>query len=198
VYALSDNVNLTGDVVGSREIDGTEYVVYQGLVGVSVDPADTKVLDVQLVRLDGVREEFYDDPPLMYLELPAGDQTEYRGKLHVPDDLAIAGPQLALRFQILGRAAGTLPALTFTARRVPRPADGLTTPLDLPASVDEFTVTCPTSAVITSNQYVEAESTPFDVEAGDTVFFTVRRSDSDGYAGAVGVIRQSGVVTTGS
>lgn len=198
VYALSSNVSLTGTVVGTREISGVTRTIYQGLVGVTVNPADTKELDVQLVRLDGAEEGSYGTPPVMYLEFIAGDEREYRGKVHIPYDLAIPSPQLALRFSILGRAAGTLPQLTFSGRIVPQPSDGLSTPEDLPVDGDEFSIACTTVATITTNQYVEAVSTPFDVEPGDTVYFTVRRSSSDGYAGAVGVLRQNGVVSSGA
>jgi hypothetical protein len=199
VYALSDNVNLSGSATATRTIDSVERTVHQGLVAISVDPADTKELDVQLVRLDGAEEAYYGTPPVMYLEFVAGDEREYRGQVHVPFDLAIATPQLKLRFEVLGRAAGTLPQLEFTGRIVPRPADGLDTPLDLPDDAEEFSITCDTAAVLAdTNQYVEAESEPFDVAPGDTVYFTVRRAASDGYAGAVGVLRQAGVVVSGA
>ncbi len=197
VYALSSNVSLAGAVTTTREIDSVEREVFHGPVGIAVDPADTKELDVVLVRLDGAEEAFTGDPPIMYLEFAAGDAREYRAKVHVPYDLAIPDPQMRLRFWVLGRAVGTLPQLTFTARVVPRPAAGLDTPLALPGDGTEFSVTCDTSVALAStNLYVEAESEPFDVAPGDTVYFTVARSDSDGYSGAVGILRQSGVVST--
>jgi len=199
LYALSGNVTLTGDVSGSRTVGGTARTVYQGLVGVTVDPADTKEIDVQLYRLDGALEEYWGDPPNMYLELPAGDQTNFRGKLYVPADLAIPSPQMRLRLLVLGRAVGTLPQLTFSGRIVPRPSDGLNTPVDLPADGEEFTITCDTTGTLTgAGQYVEAVSEPFDVAAGDVVYFTVQRESGDGYAGAVGVIRQAGVLSSGA
>lgn len=199
LYALSSNVNLSGTVTKTRTIDNVARTVHHGLVAVSVDPADTKELDVQLVRLDGAEEAYYGSPPVMYLEFVEGDEREYRGKIHVPFDLAITTPKMKLRFEILGRAVGNLPQLTFTGRIVPRPTDGLDTPLDLPDDSTEFAITCDTTGVLTdTNQYVEAESEPFDVAAGDTVYFTVRRSDSDGYAGALGVLRQAGIVVSGA
>lgn len=195
VYALSSNVSLAGSASSTRTVDGVARTVYQGLVGITVDPADTKELDVQLVRLDGAEEAWLGTPPVMYLEFLNGDEREYRGKIHVPYDLAIPDPVLSLRFQILGRAVGTLPQLTFSGRIVPRP-DG---PTALPSDGDEFSVNCVTNvALAAANRYVEASSDPFSVAAGDTVYFTVRRSASDGYAGAVGVLRHSGVVTSGT
>lgn len=198
LYSTQSNVTVVGTVSKTHTISGTPRTVHKGLVLVTVDPADTKELDVQLVRLDGVEEAYYDDPPLMYLEFPQSDETTYRGKIQIPNDLAIPTPKLSLVFLVLGRAAGTLPALTFTARRVPRPADGLTTPLALPDSTDEFAVVCDTVAAIGANEYVEAASTPFTVEAGDTVYFSVTRGAADGYAGNVGVLRQTGVVSVGA
>ncbi len=199
LYKLSDNVTLTGTVSEVREISGVNREVHYGLVAVTVDPSDTKELEVQLVRLDGAEEAYFGDPPLMYLEFAEGDEREYRGKLHVPYDTAIPTPMLKLRFAVLGRAAGTLPQLEFTGRIVPRPAAGLDTPADLPDDAEEFTITCVTVADLDdTNQYVEAESEGFAVAAGDTVFFTVRRSAEDGYAASVGIIRQSGVVFSGA
>jgi len=197
LYSLSSNVNLSGTVTATRTIASVARTVHQGLVAVSVDPADSKELDVQLVRLDGAEEAYYGDPPLMYLEFVAGDLREYRGKINVPFDLAITDPELKLRFVILGRAVGTLPQLTFSYRIVPAPTNGLSTPLTLPNDGTETSLTCVTVATLTgTNQYVLAESAAFAVSPGDTVYFTVKRSASDGYAGAVGVLRQCGIVAS--
>ena len=195
LYALSGNVTLGGSATSTRTIDDVARTVYHGLVPISVDPADTKELDVQIVRLDGAEEAFYGEPPVMYLEFVEGDERAYRGVVHVPYDLAIPSPKMKLRFAVLGRAAGTLPQLTFTGRIVPRATDGLDTPFDLPDDSEEFTITCTTTGVLDdTNQYVEAESEGFEVAAGDTVYFSVSRGDSDGYAASVGILRQSGVV----
>jgi len=199
MFALSSNVTLQGQAQTTRSVDAVERTIQHGLVSVTVDPADTKELDVQLVRLDGAEEAYYGSPPIMYLEFVEGDEREYRGKVHVPYDLAIPTPQMSLRLVVLGRAAGTLPQLVLTGRIVPRATDGLDTPFDLPDDAEEFTITCVTVAALDStNRYVEAESEPFAVAAGDTVYFTVQRLSSDGYAGSVGILRQSAVVSTGA
>ena len=199
LFSLSSNVTLVGQAQTTRTVDAVPRTIQHGLVSVTVDPADTKELEVQLVRLDGAEEAHYGEPPVMYLEFIEGDDREYRGKIHVPYDLAIPSPEMSLRFVVLGRAAGTLPQLEFTGRIVPRATDGLDTPMDLPQDVDEFSITCVTVADLTdTNQYVEAESEPFAVAAGDTVYFTVKREASDGYAAAVGILRHSGVVATGA
>jgi hypothetical protein len=197
LYALSSNVNLTGTTATVREVDSVSRVVHQGLVGVAVDPADTKELDIQLVRLSGAEEAFFDTESVMYLEFVAGDVREYRAKINIPNDLAIPTPQMRLRFWVLGRAAGTLPQLTFSACVVTRPLDGLDAPVDLTPTED--TLVCDTTGTLTAgDQYVEAETELFAVEAGATVFFTVRREASDGYAAAVGILRQVGVIESGS
>lgn len=197
IYALSDNVTLVGSESAAVEVGGTERTVYKGLAGLSVAPADSRELNVQLIRLDAVEEQFFED--VTYLGFPAGAQTAMRCKIHVPADVELASPRLALRFRILGRAAGSLPQLAFTGRRLPRPSSGLTTPVSLPTSGDEFAITCTTAATLAgTNQYVEATSTPFAVAAGDVVLFTVERSDDDGYAGEVGILQQVGILTAGA
>jgi hypothetical protein len=194
VYALTDNVLLTGDVGGARLVNGVPQQVFQGLVGLSVQPRDTLELAVQLVRLDGAEEEYFQD--IMFLGFVPGDQRQYRAKIEIPSDLNVPNSQLKLRFQILGTVFGTLPQLNMTARRVPRP-DGLNS-IDLPQDPDEFDVICNTNQEITDNySYLEVESDPFDVAAGDSIFFTVQRTATDGYTGEVGILRQSGVIISG-
>lgn len=194
VYARSENVTLTSDLPAVKRVpgDADSEDVYQGLVGIAVAPQSTLELPVLLTRLDGATEEFYQD--VMYLELPAGDDTAFRSKLYVPTGTGLTSPALRLRLLLLGRSAGALPALTVTARRVPRPAAVLTGTA-LPLTAAEFAVTLTTTATVTANQYVEAVSDPFEVAAGDTVYFWVRRAADDAYAGAVGVIQQTGVLS---
>lgn len=196
IYALSENVQLVG--AATRYLDPEDEdspVVYQGPVGIVVAPTETTELDVQLVRLDGAEEEHYQD--IMYLSFVPDEFRALRGKINVPAGLAVPSPQMSLRFLILGRAAGTLPQLVFSARRLPAATAGLDTPVDLPLT--DFNVTCVTTAVLDdANQYVEATSEPFEVAAGETVFFSVSRNESDGYAAELGILRQAGIVTSSS
>lgn len=196
LYALSDNVQLTGSV--SRLLDPTDEnspVVRLGLVGVSVTPAESVELDVQLVRLDNALEQHFQD--LMYFGFEAGENQRMRCKINVPAALSVPNPVMRLRFIMLGRAAGTLPQFLFTARRVPRPTAGLVTPAALP--VTDFAVTCDTTGVLdNANEYIEAQSEPFTIAPGDTVYFTVEREDSDGYVAEVGILRQAGVISSSS
>lgn len=196
VYARSNNVSLSGNETEVREVGGIERTLYKGVIGVEVAPSDSRELDVQLIRLDSVEEQFYQDTT--YLGFAASQQSEIRCKIHIPSDTELVNPQLSLRFRILGRGIGTLPALTVTARRCPRPTSGLDVPVALPTSGSEFAVTIDTTTtLVSSNTYVEAESDPFEVEAGDVVFFTVKRLASDGYASEVGILQQVGILTAG-
>lgn len=175
--------------------DDATPLVHQGLVEVAVTPPGSLELPVELYRLDSVSTEYLFD--LMYLGFPAGEQTSLRGKIQVPADIGVGDPQLALRLRVLGRTVGTLPELTVTARRVPRNVIA-STPLPLPTSGSEFAVVIDTGLTLSAtNQYIEATSSPFDVVAGDLVFFTVERSDGDGYNGEVGLLQATGRLTQG-
>lgn len=191
--AGSNNVILTGTDTLTLEDD---TVLHRGRVRVAVLTDTSRLLPVSEVRLDGASQEFYQD--IMYLGFPAEQTNSYRGRIDVPSDTEVPAPQMALRLRILGRAAGTLPPLTVTARIVPRPPSGLSGPLDLPLDAEEFIVTINTVATLDdANQYVEALSESFAVAAGDLVFFTVQRDDDDDYAGEVGILHHEGVLEAG-
>lgn len=195
VYAISNNITLSGIHIPLDPALPNGKQLYVGPVGLEVTTQPTMEADVQLVRLSGVKEEFYQDT--MYLGFTTGEAQSYRAKIQVPADLTLPSPQLALRLVILGRAAGVLPSLTVTARRIPRPVNGLVTPANLPTSGDEFSVTITTTATLpSSNQYVEAVSSPFAVEPGDIVLYTVSRTASDGYNAEVGILEQVGILSS--
>lgn len=199
LYAASDNVSLTGDATSLLDPeDENSAAVYHGNVGVSVSLQPTYEVPTTLIRVDGVDEGHYED--MMYLAFVASRQSEYRGRIDVPHDLQLPSPQLQLRLRVLGTVSGTLPALEFTARRVPASeldGDGNPIPQVMPDSGDEFTVTLDTASVLDDNyQYVDLISDAFEVAAGDQVFYTVRRLSTDGYAGEVGIWEQKGVLSS--
>lgn len=191
IYTTQDNVILSGDAttaIGNNTL-------YQGKVQLTVLPTTSIELDTELIRLDGVDEDFTEDPPVMFLAFRAGEESEIRGRINVPASLDINSPTLTLRFTVLGRAAGTLPDLDVTYRRVERPSDGLNVPVDL-LSGSEVNVNCDFGAVLASaDLYVEVDSDPISIEAGDTIYYTVKRLSTDGYAGDVGLLRQGGIVS---
>lgn len=192
IYTTSTNVTLAGDATSRVDPnDNDSPLMYHGRISLEVNPAATRELDVALIRLDGAEEEHV--AGLMFLALTAGEEQEFRCRIDVPADTALVDPQLKLRLRILGRAAGDLPQLTVTGRRVPRPTEG---PTSLPTVDAEFTITLPTEVTLTeTNQYVECESEPFDVAAGDAVYYTVRRESTDEYPAQVGVLQQKGILT---
>lgn len=182
----SDTETLHAGPVVNSIVAGSENVTVEtaatGIVTLEVTTDPTRELPILEVRLDRAQEDRVDD--IHFLKMPVDLVSSYRGRVDVPADLQIATPKLRLRFWIMGRSAGTLPALTLTVRRVPRP-DGLT-PLDLPAADSVLAIT--TVATLTAaNQYVEATSDPLTVVAGDQVFFTIERED-DAYADDVGIL----------
>lgn len=196
LYAVGPNVLLTSDLP-TVKLDPNNLSspdVYQGMVGVSAQAQQALELPVQLIRLDGVTEEYFQD--LMYLGLLNNEASSYRAKINVPIDIILPGTMtMVLRLRILGRTIGTLPPLTITARRVPRPPNGLATPLALPLSGSEFSVPIVTVAVLgAANEYVEAESDPFVVNPGDAVYYKVSRLAIDAYAGDVGILHQVGIL----
>ena len=185
----AENENLT--VSGSRTKQIGAETFHQGLITLSVnlDPAARDV-PVQLVRLDDVKERFYQD--VMYLGFPAGVGSSIRGKVKVPGAGLPAGAKLKLRIQLLGRANGTLPDLTVTYRILPRPTSG-----NVALPTTDSAVDFDSAVAVTTDQYAEVESGSFSVSAGDTVLFTVSRADDDGYAGEVGLLDVVGVLFAG-
>lgn len=197
IYAVSGNITLTNGsafpLVNLDPDDEDSPLLYRGPVGITVSPSETFTLPVQEVRLDGATLEDLDG--VLYIGFLNGEQSSYRALFEVPTDLALTSPQMQIKLFILGAIAGSLPALEVTARIIPRPTDGLTTPMDLPDSGDEFSVTITTVATLTDTyQYVEATSDAFAIAPGDVVFFTVRRL-VDGYAGQVGILSQQALLS---
>jgi len=191
IFALSSNLTLTGESSQVLNVGGTDRTVHQGLVGIAVDTQGDQEQPVQLIRLDGATEEFYEDVP--YIGFPDDELTRIRSQINIPATLALVSPKLKVRLRILGRAAGSLPALTLTGRRLPRDASSAT-----PLPTVDSPITIDTTGAVAADEYIEAESDPIDVAAGDVFLFTVERSDADGYTGELGIIQQTGVITTGT
>lgn len=183
IKALTDNVTLTPSATVST------YGV--GQIGIAVTTDPSKELDVLLVRLDRVQEAAVFDTH--YLEFPVGLASSYRGRVDVPADLLIATPRLRLRFWILGRTAGTLPALTLVGRVLPRPDGG---PETVPDTDSAITLTYDEDVL--ANQYVEVTSAEIEIDAGDSFLFEISRADDDDYAGDVGILDHRGLMATAS
>lgn len=197
VYAASANVTLNGEAT-SRLVPGdvTTPMVYHGNVGIAVSLQPTLELTTQMIRVDGVEDAQLFD--ILYLTFPAARQSEYRGRIDVPGDVQLANPQMQLRFRVLGRIAGTLPALSLTVRRLPYAAnDDGPVPTALPGDGEEDAVVLDTEIELDdTNQYVDVVSAAFEVAAGDQVFYTIQRLATDGYAAEVGLLEQKGVLSS--
>ncbi len=167
--------------------DVTTPLIYQGIVSLAVlNDLDGRELPIELVRSTGVSEEFYQDLPA--LGMPTGRQSEFRGKVRIPIDGVADGTTMKLRLWVLGRVDGTLPDLEVSYRRIPL---ATTTPQTLPTSDTDLDDV--TGVAVDADQYALLESETFEVEAGDAVFFTVRRL-SDGYTGEIQLIDYKGVL----
>lgn len=189
VYSTSSNVILTGD--SSKVVNGN--TLYQGKIGIGVLSQSTQELASQLVRLDGVTEENY---PVLYLGMPNDVTTSCVVKFEVPST-APANSNFVLRLRIIGRAVGTLPQLTVSYYKTPRPTNGLVTPVTVTQSYLALTIV--TVATLTANQAVEANSSAFSVSPGDIVYVQIQRTPeniADTYAGELGLMQQVGILTS--
>ena len=195
LYTTSPNVLLSSNIT-------TTYgnsTLYHGVVGINVLPQPTQELASQLVRLDGVTEENY---PVLYLGMPNTSSTSYVVKFEIPAALGTPLSQFDFKFRarVLARTAGTLPNLTVDYYKTARPV-GLTVPVTVsPPGYTALPIDLNSTEVTTSgtNQAVETISSAITVIAGDIVYVRVRRfpgTSDDSYAGELGIMQQSGVLT---
>jgi hypothetical protein len=189
IRSTSPNVLLSG---GQQvTLDGVEYLA--GRVNISVTSEAVRELSSQLVRLDGVTEENF---PVLYLGMPNDNTTSYVVKFEVPTVIP-PSMQFRLRARLIGRAAGVLPPLSVEYYKVARPSNGLLSPVNV--TQNYVTLSMNTVATVSSNQAVEATSAGIAVQPGDVVYVKVTRTPSalaDTYNGEVGVMQQSGVLSS--
>ena len=194
IRSLSENIVITGTV-------DRDDAYKQGSITIDfINPiTNDRELDVVLVGLNNVQEESRSD--ILYLGYRAGIDASIRGRLDIPSIAFPALSNLKFRLRIIGTAAGTMPPLTLSYRRIPQ--TDANNPFTLPltdivlADIDLSLVN--TVSPIAANDVVEVESESFEVAVGDTVFFTIERAGTDAgdtYAGTVGLIRQKGIITT--
>lgn len=189
VRSKSGRVTLTGTATTTQD----DKTYQQGLVELDFDAdPDARVVNPQVVRLIDAKDRYYED--LMYLGLPDGQESGLRYKFKMPAADAFPGtPKLKLRLTLLGRVAGTLPALDLSYRRVPV---GSTTPAALPTADTTLAVT--TAIAVDVDEYVTVESAAFTVAAEDTVMFSLTRAGTGGYNGEVGVLDAVAVLVPGA
>jgi hypothetical protein len=189
---VTEGIKSTSPVISisGEHTDANGFVQGKTLITYNDPNVNAKELDVLLTALNGVVEDSLYD--VMYLGFRPGRDSSFRGKLEVSSAgfEASTDYEMNLVFWILGTAAGTLPNLEITYRRIPYSA----VPVALPtAETGTFTLDL-SGYTLTQNQYVEVASDAFDIEPGDTVFFTVSRTSSDTYSGNVGMLRQKGII----
>jgi hypothetical protein len=185
------------------QLDGS--ILHQGTVKISIDTVSgERELPAELIRLAQTEERFYMEIP--YIGFDSGRDTSIRMRFNVPAKGIPDTPQVALRMQLIGRGVnGTLPIMTATYRILNQPplaptqpappAPPVTTPINLPGVVNEQVLTINTHVLINSDQYVQVESVPIPVTAGDTILVNLVRTSNDGYPGEVGLMRPAGILT---
>lgn len=168
--------------------------IKQGIVTISYnDQLVEREISPQIIRLADTVERIYQDIP--YLGFPEDQDSSVRVRLNVPASNLGDVLQMKIRVQLFGRGGtsvtpATLPPLTMTYRRLPRPAVGGTV---LPTTDTSLTFTSTVS--VTIDKALEIDSQAFPVEEGDTVLVTLSRAGStDSYAAEVGVLRMTGIV----
>jgi hypothetical protein len=185
----SDNQDARGSGPGA-------YQVHQGVVTIDV-LADGGAVEIaaDVERLGDAQQRYYLDVP--YVGMAPGRASAVRLAFDLPVQGLPASPVFSLRFWALARSAGTFPGLTLTGRVLPRPTVSPSpTPLALPTTGAEVALTAPLAGIATlADRYVEVATTPIAVTAGARVLVLVSRSASDGYAGELGILRATGVVT---
>lgn len=191
------NVQITPAIgFGYTDIDG--YVRGKSRIDFVLPGSEQQEPAITLVALNSVREELIDDAygGIFYLSFPYDKEASLRGKILVPFEGLVTNPRLLLRFWLLGRASGTLPVLSMSYRRLTRPdAEVPCNPVALPTSDTalEDLIQCAVGA----NEYVEVESDSFAIDHGEQIYFTLKRTGPDGYAGDVGVLRMSARIVAG-
>lgn len=168
----------------------------QGTVTLSFTPTPTGTeLPIENVRLNNVEEEFYED--VLGLGFRQDIDSEYRAKVNVPSTIEATTVRIRLRFLVLARAAGDIPALTLTARTVPRPGATTATALALPTTDSAVTLSVADADGMAEDDYIELVSAEINTTPGAFVLFTLSRAgSSDSFAGDLHVIDQRAVVSS--
>jgi hypothetical protein len=168
----------------------SERNLWFGQLLLSFAPAGANELKdiASLVAQDNVREELPDGTFMQ--SFPQGRRSSLRARVELPDQLPVDGAgesKMEILAWFVGRAAGDLPELNASYRRIPQ---ALTlAPLPTTDTPVDTGVWDPGITIATPGTYVEALSPAFDVAAGETVFFTLEREGTDAHPGDVSILR---------
>lgn len=196
VEGLVEGQNVTLSGTTSRYLtpdDASTPVVNQGIVTVTAetDPLGRE-LPVELFRLDDARQRF--TGIVTYIALLETQISGVMGKIHIPPAGLPNNPYVKMRVVMYAEAAGTPPAITLKETLIARPSLPWPT---LPSSQTAVTFNVPSVGVVDAADYFEVESDAIQVVAGDTLFFEMERTGSDGYSGEIGLIRVGAVIQSG-
>jgi hypothetical protein len=189
IYSLSSNVQLVGDEK-TLLTDGRE--IFRGQIGVKVQTDSQTDVPATIVKLLNAIE---DSNPVLNLSLPSAYPSGYIAKFRVGDQQD-SSTSMKIRFRIVGKSAGTLPPLLLSYTRVPKP-ESLNTAVNFPL-ITNIDLPINTTATVTPNQIVEAETNAFEVSNGDIIYLTVNRnpaSPADSYGGNIGILDQRGILS---
>jgi hypothetical protein len=172
-------------------------LLHQGLVTISYDDQLVeREISPQIIRLSDTVERLYLDIP--YLGFPQGQDSLVRVRLNVPGANLGSSLEMRVRVQLFGRTSAVLPEMTMSYRQLPRPAGTVTVGMPtLPGLGDEISLAfdLPTASLALDTP-IEVSSEAFAVTEGDTILVTLARAGSaDSYAGEIGLLRLSGVIT---
>ena len=193
-FVLNRGPVVSGIVAGSNRViisstRTTTPGLYQGAVTIDLpsNPANREGL-VDLVALDGVREETYQNIP--YLGFPPSVLSSFRGRIGIPAVDMPINPRLVLHLWFLASATMNLPTITMSYRVISPPsADKTVTSLplvDTAVDLSSILATCPTLA---ANQYITVSTPAFNVAAGSEVYFTLQRNGTtDSVSQEVGLL----------
>jgi hypothetical protein len=159
---------------------------HSGEVMITVIPAEELFLPVNLYKHQNTAED-YPKGVMMPVLRKLQDGTIV-GRVDVPMGLT-ASLSLKFRLWLCGFAAGTLPAMSMTRRRVPRPSGSTALP-----TADSALAVTTNVAVANAYDYIEIDSAAFTVQAGDSVLFKLIRLQTDGYNADVGIVKALGVL----
>ena len=188
VRSNSDRLTVSGGSAGAGGATGYRF----GLVTLSISEAPVGMeLPVDLVRLDGTTEEYYDG--VLALGFPAGRLSSLVGRIRVPASLgSVTTVTLQWRGWLMARANGSLPDLELAYQVVP--AADPATPTALPGLSTRVTQTLDLTGLpaLSADEYVEVATANITTGPGDIVLFSLTRDDSagDGFDGDVFVIYQ--------
>lgn len=194
IKEISGNIAKEGPVVDKITTDTPATVALSantGEVVLSVTAAEGRDGPVDFTELDGAELQEVDG--VYYVAL--GNNDSITGRFRIPTTGISSALDVTINFLLWLRAAGTLPARLDFEYHVISPPENANTPA---AYSPSFTATNNDddlslgSAVISTNseKMLASVTIPETVAAGDTIYFRVSRSASDGYSGDIGILSQ--------